>query len=88
VRSVAAIAGLLVAMIGSTAFGSRISRLLPGGFRSPFQAFANWVDPTPAPYSCSPIVGKMVMGGCPPPIITPPVPVVTVPVGTEAPAPQ
>jgi hypothetical protein len=83
VRSVAAVAGLLVAMIGSTAFGSRISRLLPSGFRSPTQAFANWVDPTPAPWTCSPIVGKVVMGACPPPNITPPVPVFVVPVGSQ-----
>src|SRR5687767_1367811 len=47
VRSVAAIAGLLLAMIGSTAFGSRISRWLPGGFRSPAEAFAQWVNPAP-----------------------------------------
>lgn len=91
VRSVAALAGLLLAMIGSTAFGSRISRWLPSGFRGPTETLTQWVDPTPPPTSCGPppVMGQMVMGGCPaPPVITPPVPVFTVPIGTNGVAPQ
>jgi hypothetical protein len=90
VRSVAALAGLLLAMIGSTAFGSRLTRLLPSGFRTPAESLAHWVDPMPPPTACGPpITGKVIMGTCPaPPIITPPVPVITVPVGVEGPTPQ
>jgi hypothetical protein len=84
VRSVAALAGLLLALVGSTAFGSRLSRWLPSGFRAPAESLAQWVDPIPPPTACGPppMMGKMVMGGCqPPPIMTPPVPVP--PVGGE-----
>jgi hypothetical protein len=91
VRSVAALAGLLLAMIGGTAFGGRLQRWLPSGFRTPAQSLTEWVDPMPPPTACGPppMLGKMVMGGCPaPPIITPPVPVYTVPIGTQTPGPQ
>ena len=87
VRSVAALAGLVLAVVGSTAFGSRISRWLPSGIRSPAQSLTQWIDQTPPPYICGPpITGKVVMGACPPPTaITPPVPVITIPIGTPVP---
>jgi hypothetical protein len=79
VRSVAALAGLVLAMIGGTAFGSLMSRWLPSGLRTPSQALSQWVDPAPPP-----LMGDMVMGGCPaPPIITPPTPAPWVVVGGE-----
>jgi hypothetical protein len=89
IRSVAALAGLLLAMIGGTAFGSRINRWLPTGFRAPAESLAEWVDPTPPPTVCGPppMMGKMMMGDValpPPPVLMPPVPVVTVPIGSEA----
>jgi hypothetical protein len=46
-RAVAALAGIVVALIGGTLFGSRANRLKPEGFRSPAQTFAHWVDPQP-----------------------------------------
>jgi hypothetical protein len=61
VRAVAAIAGLMIAMVSGTLFGGVVTRLLPGGFRAPSEALAQWIDPTP----------QFVMGtvACPP---TPP----------------
>jgi hypothetical protein len=83
IRSVAAVAGLLVAMIGGSAFGSRIGRWLPSGLRTPSQSLSQWVDPAPDPISCqSPaMMGKMVMGDVALPLPTPAPPVHTVPVG-------
>lgn len=77
VRSAAALAGLLIAMIGGTAFGSRINRWLPSGFRAPAESLAEWVEPAPKPIACQPpVMGKMVMGDIAPfPIQAPPVPV-------------
>jgi hypothetical protein len=46
-RAVAALAGVVVALIGGTLFGSRANRLMPEGFRSPGDAFSQWVDPQP-----------------------------------------
>jgi hypothetical protein len=86
IRSVAVLAGLLLAMIGGTAFGSRINRWLPSGFRAPAESLAEWVEPTPPPTACGPpVMGKMMMGGITllPPPVAPPVPVYTVPVGSE-----
>ena len=90
IRSMAALAGLILAMIGGTAFGSRISRLLPSSIRPPSESLAEWVEPTPKPWVCQPpVMGKMVMGAPPPPpVITPPVPVVTVPIGSKGGASQ
>jgi hypothetical protein len=66
-RSVAALAGLALAMMGTTAFGSRLARCLPGGFRSPAQALTNWIEPNPRPS----LTGSVVMGGCqPPPVVS------------------
>ena len=58
VRSVVALAGLVLAMIGGTAFGSRVSKLLPGGVHSPSGAFANWINPQPPQWE----MGDIVMG--------------------------
>jgi hypothetical protein len=44
-RAIAALAGMLVALIGGTLFGSRANRWKPAGFRSPSETFAHWVDP-------------------------------------------
>jgi hypothetical protein len=61
-RAVAALAGVLVALIGGTLFGSRANRLMPEGFRSPSDAFTHWVDPQPEFEAF--MLGVMV---CPPP---------------------
>jgi hypothetical protein len=80
VRSAVALAGLLVALIGSTAFGGLLSRWLPA-WRSPSESFANWIDPHPPEL----FVGDIVMGGCPPPppVIIPPVPANAIPASNE-----
>ena len=70
VRAAAALAGLVLAMLGGTLFGGAASRLWPARFKTPVRAFANWVQPEPE------TVGLMVMGGLP----APPAPVVTMPV--------
>jgi hypothetical protein len=44
-RAVAALAGIVVALIGGSLFGSRANRLKPEGFRSPAETFAHWVEP-------------------------------------------
>jgi hypothetical protein len=80
IRSAAALAGLLLAMIGGTAFGSRLSRWLPNSLRTPSQSLSQWVEPTPDPIACQPpaMMGKMFMGEM---ALPPPVPVYTVPIG-------
>lgn len=79
VRSAVALAGLVVAMIGSTAFGSRLSRWMPA-WRSPSETFASWIDPHPPEV----LTGDIVMGGCPPPpLIVPPVPANAATVGGD-----
>lgn len=55
-RAVAAFAGILAALVGSTLFGGKLSRLAPSGFRTPSAAFARWVTPQP---DCELILGKM-----------------------------
>jgi hypothetical protein len=77
VRSAAALAGLLLAMIGGTALGSRINRALSSNVRRPAHAFANWVQPEPQYAE----MGDIVMGSVPPPIACgpPPVPVMQPP---------
>jgi hypothetical protein len=61
VRAAAALAGLIVAMVSGTLFGSIFNRVLPTRFKSPVHALANWVDPQPE-------FAVGVMGGlCPPP---------------------
>jgi hypothetical protein len=75
-RGVAALVGLLVALIGGTLFGNVINRRLPSGFQRPGDALANWIYPerrwtmgTAPPMG---VMGKLVpvsvvMGGCPAP---------------------
>lgn len=46
-RAVAALAGIFVALIGGTLFGGLANRLKPGGYQSPSETLANWVDPKP-----------------------------------------
>ena len=46
-RAVAAIAGVLLALVSGTLFGSIASRVSPGSLKSPANAFANWIDPPP-----------------------------------------
>jgi hypothetical protein len=76
-RTLAAACGLFLAILGSTALGSFASRWLPRPAGPPSQAFSEWLSPTNNP---PPLVGVMVMGGCPaPPLATPPTPVRTVP---------
>jgi hypothetical protein len=59
VRVIAAIAGLLTAMISGTLFGGALTRRLPGLIDTPAEALARWIDPTPR---------NLVMGAllCPP----------------------
>jgi hypothetical protein len=45
VRAVAALAGVLLALVTGTLFGSRLNRLKPAGFRAPATAFAEWIEP-------------------------------------------
>jgi hypothetical protein len=77
-RSLAAACGLFMAILGSTALGSLVSRWLPRPAGPPSQAFSEWLSPQTAP---TVLVGRVAeMGGCaPPPLITPPTPVHTVP---------
>ena len=73
VRAAAALAGLLVAMVGGTLFGSVFNRLAPTRFKTPAKAFAQWIDPQP-----DNLVG--VMGGmCPPPMSGGTLPLVRLP---------
>ncbi len=70
-RSLAATAGLMMALIGGTLFGEIISRRTPGGLTRPWDAFANWMDPR---RRCNVLTGKVAMGGCsaPPPGLSAP----------------
>jgi len=52
-RAVAAIAGLLVALVGGTLFGGALERRFGVNFATPFQTLAHWIDPRP------PVVGGM-----------------------------
>ena len=45
VRAVAAIAGVLVALVSGTLFGGVISRRMPTGLRTPVESFADWINP-------------------------------------------
>lgn len=59
VRGVAALAGMVVALLGGTLLGGAFNRLKPAGMQTPSAAFANWVDPQPEPIA---IWGIAVMG--------------------------
>jgi hypothetical protein len=63
-RAFAAFAGILVALVGGTLFGGKLSRLAPSGFRTPPEAFARWVTPQP---DCELVLGKMIYLGPPMP---------------------
>lgn len=45
VRAVAALVGLVAALVTGTLFGGRLSRVQPEGFQPPAQAFAEWSEP-------------------------------------------
>lgn len=45
VRAAAALAGIVVALVTGTLFGSRLNGLKPVDFRSPRTAFAEWIEP-------------------------------------------
>jgi hypothetical protein len=63
-RAAAALAGILVALVGGSLFGGKLSRLAPSGFRTPPQAFARWVTPQP---DCELVLGKVIYCGPPRP---------------------
>jgi hypothetical protein len=44
-RSVAAIAGIFVALLSGTLLGGALSRLSHGALKAPAQAFGEWIDP-------------------------------------------
>jgi len=72
-RSVAAIAGVLVALLGGTLFGGALGRLAQGTIKAPANAFAEWIDPPPRFQT----LGQMIMGDIcilpnPPPAPPPP----------------
>jgi hypothetical protein len=70
VRGVAALAGLLLAMIGGTVFGGLIQRW--NGWRPTSHVFSEWIEPTPP---VEMLLGDVVMGGACPPSTIPTVPV-------------
>jgi hypothetical protein len=45
VRSAAALAGVLIALVSGTLFSNAISRRMPSGLQSPAEAFADWIHP-------------------------------------------
>jgi hypothetical protein len=65
VRAVAAIAGLMVAMVSGSLLASMFGRHKPAGYQPPASAFAQWIDPYRG-YTA--ISGEMVVMGkmCPP----------------------
>ena len=65
VRAVAAVCGILLALLSGTLFGGVISRRLPSGIKPPGQVFAEWIDPT---RNLHVLMGDVAMGGiCAPP---------------------
>jgi hypothetical protein len=66
VRGVAALAGLVVAMISGTLLGNIFTRHKPAGYQSPAQVMSHWADP----WSRIDVLtgDTAVMGGCPPPV--------------------
>ncbi len=71
VRSIAAIAGLLMALVSGTLFGNMFHRHKPAGYQPPAKALSHWADPWG---DVQVLTGDLaVMGGtCPPPVQTPP----------------
>jgi hypothetical protein len=70
VRAVAAIAGLVMAMVSGSLLASVFNRHKPAGYRPPASAFSQWIDPYQG-YSA--VSGEMVVMGsaCPPPTAQP-----------------
>jgi hypothetical protein len=79
-RSVAAIAGIFVALLSGTLLGGALSRLAPGSLKAPADAFAQWIDP---PQRFQTVMGVW----CDPISLTPP-PGQTVQEPAETPLPQ
>jgi hypothetical protein len=73
VRAAAALAGVFLTLVTGTLFGGRLGRLAPSGFRSPAQAFGQWIQPEPR-YEM--LIGKLIYV-CPttPPIAPAPTPI-------------
>jgi hypothetical protein len=69
VRALAALCGILLALVSSTLFGGAISRRLPGSIRPPSEAFADWIDPTRRMMVMGDVAPMGMMGGisAPPP---------------------
>jgi hypothetical protein len=60
VRSAAALAGVLVALVSGTLFGGMISKRMPSDLRTPSRAFADWINP-----ERHILMGEMAMPGPP-----------------------
>jgi hypothetical protein len=60
VRAVAAIAGLVVAMISGSLLANMFSRHKPAGYQPPASAFSQWIDPY---RSYSAVAGRVVLMG-------------------------
>ena len=72
VRNVAALAGVLLALVSGTLLAGPLGRLLPGSLGPSPHAFARWLDPEPP---LEPLIGDMVMGAMmPPPVQQPALP--------------
>jgi hypothetical protein len=73
VRAVAAICGILFALVSGTLFGNIVSRRLPGGLKSPGEAFADWIHPERG-FITGTVCPPAMMGGIaapPPGLVTP-----------------
>jgi hypothetical protein len=57
-RAVAAMAGVLMALVTGTLFGGLFNRLKPDGLRPPAQSFADWINPQPPTWEY--VTGKMI----------------------------
>src|SRR5262245_49218482 len=66
VRALAALAGLVFAMLGGTLFGGALGRLAPSGLKRPAEALAEWIDPS--------LRRQQVLGALCPPATPVPVP--------------
>ena len=81
VRAVAAIAGLVVALVSGSLFASIFNRHRPEGYQPPASAFASWINP----YQETAVAGAVVVltgDLCIPPTQPPPVP------GGNSPTPE
>lgn len=71
-RSVAAIAGLFVALLGGSLFGNALSRLAQGTIKAPANAFAEWIDPPRFQTMGQMIMGEICIPPNPPPAVPQP----------------